>query len=96
MASFDSVAAEYDAARPSYPAGVFDVLGDLQGLVALDVGAGTGIATRQLLERGAAVVAIDRGPEVLRRAAVHIRGLLAAVADGAVLPVRSNSIDIIC
>jgi SAM-dependent methyltransferase len=96
VASFESVASEYDAARPSYPAAVYDALGDLRGLVVLDVGAGTGIATRQLLERGASVVAIDRGGEVLRRAAARTPGLPAAVADGAVLPVRGGSVDLVC
>jgi SAM-dependent methyltransferase len=96
MASFEAVAAEYDDARPSYPGAVYDALGELRDRVVLDVGAGTGIATRQLLERGASVVAIDRGPEVLRRAAARTAGLAAAVADGAVLPVRDESIDLIC
>ena len=62
MASFETVADEYDTARPSYPPGVFDALGDLDGLLVLDVGAGTGIATRAAASaRGASVVAIDPG-----------------------------------
>jgi ubiquinone/menaquinone biosynthesis C-methylase UbiE len=50
VGSFDAVADAYEAARPSYPDGVFDALGPLAGLRVLDVGAGTGIATRALLE----------------------------------------------
>ncbi len=96
MASFETVADEYDAARPSYPEGVYDALGDLAGLTVLDVGAGTGIATRQLLERGARVVAIDPGRTVLARAVTHVPGLPAAVADGAVLPVCAESSDLAC
>lgn len=61
VATFGTVADEYDNARPSYPAAVYESLGDLDGLCSLDVGAGTGIATRQLLERGARVVAVDPG-----------------------------------
>jgi SAM-dependent methyltransferase len=93
---FDAVADEYDAARPAYPPELFEHLGPLEGIRALDVGAGTGIATRQLLERGAEVVAVDAGVEVLRRATARTDGLAAAVGDGARLPVRDRSIDLVC
>jgi hypothetical protein len=66
VASFEAVA-EYDAARPSDPDEVFDALGPLEGLRVLDVGAGTGLATRALIARRAAArPAIDR-PHRLRR-----------------------------
>jgi len=93
---FDAVAAEYDAARPPYPDEVFDALGPLEGLRVLDVGAGTGIATRALIDRQARVVAVDPGSEVLRRAAARTYALAAVVADGAFLPVRSDVIDLVC
>jgi SAM-dependent methyltransferase len=93
---FETVADEYDAARPSYPPGVYDALGPSAGSLVLDVGAGTGIATRQLLARGAHVVAVDAGREVLRRATARTPGLLAVVADGALLPVRDAAADLIC
>jgi ubiquinone/menaquinone biosynthesis C-methylase UbiE len=67
VASFEAVADEYDAARPSDPDEVFDALGPLEGLRVLDVGAGTGLATRALIARRAAArPAIDR-PHRLRR-----------------------------
>lgn len=96
MASFEAVADEYDAARPSYPPGIYDALGALEGLLVLDVGAGTGIATRQLSARGASVIAIDPGRGVLARAVGRAPGLRAVVADGAVLPVREGAADLIC
>ncbi|MPY92615.1 MAG: methyltransferase domain-containing protein [Acidimicrobiia bacterium] len=96
VASFEAVAGEYDTARPSYPDGVYDALGPLEGLLVLDVGAGTGIATRQLQARGATVVAVDAGPALLARAATRTPSLLAVVADGAVLPVRAGAADLIC
>lgn len=68
MASFEAVADQYDAARPAYPEEIFDALGPLAGFRVLDVGAGTGIASRALIARHADVVAIDPGREVLRRA----------------------------
>jgi SAM-dependent methyltransferase len=94
--SFDTVAEEYDAARPGYPAGVFDALGPIDGLRVLDVGAGTGIATRELLARRARVTAVDPGPRVLRRAAARTPRLAAVVADGAALPFSSGSVDLVC
>lgn len=96
MTSFEAVADEYDAARPSYPAGVFDALGPLAGLVVLDVGAGTGIATRELIARQAKVVAVDLGRQMLRRARARTAALPSVVADGAVLPLGSRSADLIC
>lgn len=96
MASFESVAPQYDLARPSYPSGVYDLLEPLDGVRALDVGAGTGIATRQLASRGARVVAVDRGPLVLAHAVARAPGLRAVVADGAALPVRRGAVDLVC
>lgn len=97
MASFESVAGEYDVGRPGYPPGVYDALGPLEGLVVLDVGAGTGIATRELLARDpATVVAVDLGRVLLDRAAVRTPSLLAVQADGVVLPVRDGVIDLVC
>ena len=59
MTSFDAVADEYDAGRPSYPDGVYDGLEPLAGRLVFEGGAGTGIATRALLQRGARVVPFD-------------------------------------
>ncbi|MCC9311218.1 methyltransferase domain-containing protein [Kitasatospora sp. RB6PN24] len=62
--SFGAVAAEYDRARPSYPPRLFEEIErlagrPLRGADVLDVGAGTGIATRLLAERGARVIAVE-------------------------------------
>lgn len=96
VVSFEGVAGEYDVARPSYPDEVLDSLDPLCGLRVLDVGAGTGIATRGLIGRESEVVAVDVGAEVLRRARSHSPQLAAVVADGAVLPVRAMSADLVC
>ena len=97
MASFESVAGEYDVGRPGYPPGVYDTLGPLEGLVVLDVGAGTGIATSELPAREPAmVVAVDPGKVLLDRAAVRTPSLRAVQADGVALPVRDGVIDLVC
>ncbi|HEY6746310.1 MAG TPA: class I SAM-dependent methyltransferase [Mycobacteriales bacterium] len=62
--TFDSVAELYERIRPGYPAELFDALGP-PGRV-LEIGAGTGQATRDLLARGWDVVALEPGPELAR------------------------------
>lgn len=62
--SFNETAEVYDRVRPAYPADVFDAL--FQMLPSqpeiVEVGPGTGQATKDLLGRGASVVAIEIGP----------------------------------
>jgi SAM-dependent methyltransferase len=84
------VAAAYDAARPPYPDGVFDALGTLDGRTVLDVGAGTGIASRQLAEGGAVVVSLDLSEPMLRHA-----GGRRVAADAATLPLRDDAVDLV-
>jgi SAM-dependent methyltransferase len=57
--SFGAVADRYDRYRPRYPAQLITDLVAHQGLAVLDVGAGTGIASRQLLAAGAEVLAVE-------------------------------------
>jgi len=96
VVSFESVVDEYDAGRPTYPPEVFDALGSLDGADVLEGGAGTGIATRALLGRGARVIPFDVGHGILRRAVEHTPGLGAVVADGARLPFRDACADLVC
>jgi len=72
--AFGHDAANYDSARPEYPARVFEVLRERCGLGpstrAFEIGPGTGLATRPLLAAGATLTAIEpdaRLAEVLRR-----------------------------
>jgi SAM-dependent methyltransferase len=64
-AVFDEDAELYDRARPGYPPQLFDDLARLAGLGpgsrVLEIGCGTGKATRPLAERGYAVVAVELG-----------------------------------
>lgn len=92
---FDLVAEEYDAARPQYPDGLYHALQELSGVrldgaVAVDVGAGTGISARGLLARGARVVAVDAAARMLAR--LRSRTACAALrADGNALPLRDGA-----
>lgn len=95
---FSSRVDTYVRARPSYPPEALDLLAERCGLapraVVADVGSGTGILTRLLLERGATVFAVE--PNAAMRAAAE--GALgsspgftsvAATAEATTLPDRS-------
>jgi SAM-dependent methyltransferase len=63
--SFDSVAASYERSRPRYaPDAIAWTAERLPFGRVLDLGAGTGKLTRQLVEAGADVVAVEPGPEM--------------------------------
>ncbi|MEU8587257.1 class I SAM-dependent methyltransferase [Streptomyces sp. NPDC048664] len=98
--SFDGAAAQYAANRPSYPPALFDALEDLAGRPlygarVADVGAGTGIATALLHERGADVVAVEPGDGM----AAEFRRRLATVpvlrGDGNALPLATSCVDLL-
>jgi SAM-dependent methyltransferase len=74
---FASRAADYAAARPSYPAGAIDLLlaglAPPETLTAVDLGAGTGIASRLVAERGVRVEAVEPNAAMRAAAAPHPR-----------------------
>ena len=96
---FDSAAGEYDTARPAYPDGVFTELagrtGPLAGLLTLDCGAGTGIASRQLAARGARVVSLDIGERMLAKARARNPQSACVLADGNQMPARPAVADLV-
>jgi SAM-dependent methyltransferase len=68
--TFGTVADQYDRARPSYPAAVFDDLADLAALApgsrVIEVGPGTGKATVELVHRGYDVTGVELSPDLAR------------------------------
>lgn len=83
---FDEMAAEYVRSRPPYPDVVFETL-EQAGVIGpgrrvLEIGAGAGLATVPIIERGSEVVALEPGrrlaeilAEVAPRADVVVAGL---------------------
>jgi SAM-dependent methyltransferase len=77
--TFETAADLYDVARPEYPPELFDDLVALAGLQSgarlLEVGCGTGKATRPLLERGFSIVCVELGAQLAERARGNLAGL---------------------
>lgn len=69
----------YAKYRPGYPVGsidtLFDEVGFAAGSVVADMGAGTGIFTRILLERGATVYAVEPNADMLAQAEHDLSGM---------------------
>jgi len=68
--TFNNVATVYDAARPDYPAALFDELASVARIKLtdsiLEIGCGSGQASRSLAQWNCRVIALDPGPELLR------------------------------
>jgi SAM-dependent methyltransferase len=79
--TFDRAAPVYDGARPSYPVAFFDdivIAAEVTtGARLLEIGSGSGIATRALAERGFAVVGVELSAEMARRARLNLNAFPA-------------------
>ena len=77
-ARFAVQALDYDRYRPRYPDEVFNLLvhetGAIHGDKVVEIGAGTGIATEPLADRGLDVIAVEPAPELAELAASKLRG----------------------
>ncbi|WP_097231555.1 class I SAM-dependent methyltransferase [Streptomyces zhaozhouensis] len=98
--SFNAVAAEYASARPDYPPALYDALEECFGRPladahALDVGAGTGKATRGLGERGVRVTAVEPGDGMAAQLATASPGVPLVRAVGDALPFADGSVDLV-
>jgi SAM-dependent methyltransferase len=95
---FNDRAVDYVKHRPTYPAGAIDAILDGLGpplsLVAADLGAGTGISSRLLGDRGVRVVAIEPSPGMQEAAAPHPKvRFVAGRAEATGL--KSHSVDLV-
>jgi SAM-dependent methyltransferase len=73
---FDQIAAFYDRARPNYPEQLFDdlfALGNLRpGTRVLEIGCGTGQASRPLARRGCRLVCVELGEKLAEIAPLNL------------------------
>lgn len=90
---FDGRAEAYARWRPDYPDPAFAaILGsEPRGVPLVDLGAGTGISSRQLASRGARVIAIEPNPEMCALIS-PTRMLSPAIGAAESIPLRSGSV----
>ncbi|WP_437057777.1 class I SAM-dependent methyltransferase [Streptomyces sp. enrichment culture] len=98
--SFNAAAAQYAANRPSYPPALFDALEELtgrplKGSRVADIGAGTGIATARLHERGADVVAVEPGAGMAAEFRRTLPGVPVVRGNGDALPLADHTADLL-
>jgi len=91
---FSNRADDYARYRPTYPREAIDALihglGAPETLLAVDVGAGTGIASRLLAERGVSVIAVEPNRE-MREAAVPAPRVTFVDGSAESLPVADGA-----
>ncbi|MDQ0992299.1 class I SAM-dependent methyltransferase [Streptomyces sp. V3I7] len=98
--SFNAVAAQYAANRPSYPPALLDTVEELAGRPlagarVVDVGAGTGIATALLHALGADVVAVEPGAGMAAEFRRALPGVPVVRGSGDALPIADAGADFI-
>jgi trans-aconitate methyltransferase len=95
--TFGTVVGVYDEIRPTYPAALFDTLFALlpSRPEILEVGPGTGQATRDLLARGAVVHAIEISPSMASRLRSNLptERLTVGVGDFETIELAAQSVD---
>ncbi|MFH0299978.1 class I SAM-dependent methyltransferase [Bradyrhizobium sp. 31Argb] len=97
---YDGIADCYDRARPDYPAAVLAILSVQAGELVADVGAGTGIFSRQLAQSlpDARVIGVEPGADMRRAAEAASREVpnLSFVAGAAeALPFPDDSLALV-
>lgn len=101
-AAFTTKVADYVASRPGYPDALYDGLAEHAGLrpgiVVADLGAGTGLLSEGLLERGAEVVAVE--PNAPMRSAAerilgHTPGFRAVEGAAEATSLPAHSVDLV-
>jgi SAM-dependent methyltransferase len=94
--SFGAVAAEYDAARPTFPVDALDWVLDrplaTDPLTVLDLGAGTGKLAAVATGLGHKVLAVDPSEQMLAYCA-RIDGVVTAVGSAESIPLGDASVD---
>jgi len=95
--SFAGVAAQYERARPGYPEAAVVWLAERlriePGRDVLDLGAGTGKLTRQLVRLGARVVAVEPLEEMRAELERSVPGVDSLAATAEAIPLANGSVD---
>jgi SAM-dependent methyltransferase len=96
---FEDVAEIYERARPGYPPEALSWIADLfdlrEGRAVLDLGAGTGKLTRQLLDTGAEVIAVEPGDAMRAQLVQAVPGVEALRGSAEEIPLPDDRVDAI-
>lgn len=93
--SFGAVAGAYDRGRPSYPADAVAWLLDGDAKIVLELGAGTGKLTREMVDQGHAVFATEKDPAMLAVLQERVPEVSAKVAGAEQIPANDRSVDVV-
>jgi ubiquinone/menaquinone biosynthesis C-methylase UbiE len=93
--SFGSVAESYDRGRPSYPADAVSWLAGGEAKVVLELAAGTGKLTRELVDQGHAVFATEPDEAMLEILRERVPEVSAKVATAEEIPANDRSVDVV-
>jgi SAM-dependent methyltransferase len=88
-------AGRYDRVRPSYPEQVLEWLVPPGAASAADLGAGTGIFTRMLLDHGLTVTAVDPSADMLSVLASRLPGAAALTGTAETTGLPGASVDLV-
>jgi SAM-dependent methyltransferase len=93
--SFGVAAKAYERGRPPYPSEAIDWLVPEHATRVLDLGAGTGKLTRQLLERGVEVIAVEPSAGMRAELGKAVPGVPVLGGKGEQIPLAAGSVDAI-
>lgn len=91
--SFERVGEDYDRFRPGFPSAAAHMIVPDPVAVALDLGAGTGKFTAQLIERARRVVAIEPSEQMLAVLRARLPDVHALVGGAESIPLDESSVD---
>ncbi|MCY7400820.1 MAG: methyltransferase domain-containing protein [Nocardioides sp.] len=93
--SFGAVADAYDRGRPGYPAEAVTWLMGSEAQIVLELGAGTGKLTREIVDQGHAVFATEPDEAMLEVLRLRVPEVSAKVAGAEEIPANDHSVDVV-
>lgn len=93
--SFGEVAARYERGRPGFPPAAAAWLTGTRPTVVLELGAGTGKLTRELVALGHDLYATDPSEQMLAQLRARLPDVRTAVAPAEEIPLPDNSVEIV-
>lgn len=93
--AFGAVAGAYDRGRPGYPADAAAWLMGGDAKVVLELGAGTGKLTREIVDQGHAVFATEPDEAMLEVLRERVPEVSAKVATAEDIPANDRSVDVV-